>query len=121
VKITRIYTGDDSQSHFEDVEIAMVDIPTEATGGVMRSAVQSAKSISFRYAPADSLVDWHPAPRRQYVINISGEVEYEMRDGTKRRFGPGSILLCEDLTGGGHVSRGIGNTPRVSIYVPLAD
>ena len=35
------------------------------------------------------------------------------------RLGPGDILIAEDLTGQGHVTREVGPEPRVSIFVPL--
>jgi quercetin dioxygenase-like cupin family protein len=44
--------------------------------------------------------EWHVAPRRQYVINLSGQSEIEIGDGTKRRFGPGDIFLADDTPGG---------------------
>jgi uncharacterized cupin superfamily protein len=57
----------------------------------------------------------------KFVVNLSGEVEITVSDGETRRFGPGTILLAEDVTGKGHISRGVGNAERVSIFVPLAD
>jgi hypothetical protein len=39
--ITRLFTGDDGESHF----------------------------------PPGHVLDWHPAPRRQYVLTLSGEHE----------------------------------------------
>jgi len=55
------------------------------------------------------VADWHTAPRRQYVITLSGHGEVELIDGTKIALGPGSIDLAEDLTGKGHITRVIGN------------
>ena len=40
----------------------------------------------------------HPAPRRQYVVTLTGEVEYETGDGTRRRFRPGSVFLAEGVS-----------------------
>jgi hypothetical protein len=42
----------------------------------------------------------------QFVVNITGRVEITVSDGDKRSFGPGTILLAEDVTGKGHTSRG---------------
>ena len=55
----------------------------------------------FRHASPGAVNDWHRAPRRQYVINLCGESEIEIDDGTKRRFGPGDIFLVDDTTGRG--------------------
>ena len=38
----------------------------------------------------------HRAPRRQFIINLSGQSEIEISDRTKRRFGPGDIFLVDD-------------------------
>ena len=45
----------------------------------------------------------------------------ELGDGTKVRLHPGHILLAEDTTGQGHISRAIGSEDRISIFLPLAE
>jgi len=111
----RIYADPDGESHFEDVAIALDGQP----GGSEYSALYPATGIIFRRSPANQLLDWHPAPRRQFVITLSGEAEVEASDGEIRRIGPGTIMLAEDLTGKGHITRGRGTTERISLFVPL--
>ena len=108
----RIYSGEDGQSHFEELELP--------TGPVGRSPVQAATGISFRHSEPGDFMDWHNAPQRQYVITLSGQVEIGIGDGTVRRLGPGDVLLAEDLTGRGHTTRNVGDGPRVSVAIPLA-
>ena len=55
------------------------------------------------------------------MILLAGESEVEIGDGTKRRFGPGSIILAEDTTGHGHRSRSTASHPNVSIFVTLPE
>src|SRR5207244_9617437 len=57
--------------------------------------------------------------RRQYSISLSGTAEIEVGDGTVARVGPGDVVLAEDLTGQGHVTRVVGNQPRMYAIVPL--
>ena len=57
--------------------------------------------------------------RRRFMAVLSGAVDIEIGDGTVRRLGPGDILIAEDLTGQGHVTREVGPEARVSIFVPL--
>jgi hypothetical protein len=83
------------------------------------SELQPATGVVFRETRPDYDYDWHNAPRRQYVITLTGWAEIEIGDGTTRRFGPGDILLAEDVTGRGHRSRGVGTEPRRSIFVTL--
>ena len=112
MRIVRLYSGDDGQSHFEDL-----DVPV---GEGERSTAFPVASLDFREAPAEHEPAWHNASRRQFVVPLSGVLEVEIGDGSTRRFGPGDVLLAEDLTGQGHVSR-TAEAPRRSIVVPLAE
>ncbi len=116
MKYFRIYAGPDGETHFEDVE---VELSQEGRGSAL-SAPLPATGIIFRRSPADQNIDWHPAPRRQFIITLSGEAELEASDGEVRRIGPGSVVLAEDLTGKGHITRGVGTQERLSLFVPLA-
>ena len=110
--MVRLYSGEDGQSHFEEIEL-----PAGPDG---RPLMQAATGISFSSHEMGWFLDWHNAPRRQYVIVLGGAVEYGVGDGTVVRFGPGDILLAEDMTGHGHTSTDVGPVPRVSATVPLA-
>lgn len=117
MKYVRIYTGDDGQSHFEDVEVDLVDHgPLGRISELLRG-----KGVVFREVEGEYLYDFHNAPRRQFVVNLTGSVDIEVGDGTVRRMEPGSILLAEDLTGQGHVSRSVNGEPRTCLFIPLAD
>ena len=124
-KITRLYTGPDSKSHFEDTEIPLDD--GVATGrrlkdmGVVfhQSELVKATGVNFREVVGAYNLDWHNAPHRQFIITLEGEWEIEIGDGTKRQFGPGDILLVEDTMGQGHISRQVNNRPRKVVNVIL--
>ena len=115
MKITRLYTGTDNESHFEDIEIALNDAGEIGT----LSEKVDATSIIFRRTGPDYDYDWHNAPRRQYIIMLDGAVDVEIGDGTVRRFSTGDILLVEDVTGRGHKSSAVNNEPRTSVFVTL--
>ena len=115
MRIVRIYTGSDQQSHFEEIELSF-----EVGERWETTALQTAAGVAFRRAPAGHVIDWHPAPRRQYVVTLSGEWDIECGDGTVRRFRPGDVMLADDLTGQGHISRVVGSQPHVFMTVPLA-
>jgi hypothetical protein len=110
--ISRMYTGDDGETHIEDLTL---DSHPELT------SLLSAKGVVFRSQPPGSFSDWHPAPRRQFVITLSGEVEIGLGDGTVFRYGPGHVNLAEDITGRGHTTRVVGDVPRVTATVQLVD
>ena len=111
----RIYSGPDGESHFEDIDVPM----TAGAGQSSLSALIPLTGVQFRVSSADQFVDWHHAPRRQFVVTLSGEAEVEASDGEIRRIGPGTVMLAEDLTGKGHVTRGVGTAERVSLFLPL--
>lgn len=115
--ITRVYTGSDGKSHFEDVEIELLD--QGPMGSI--SSLWSAKGVLFRKVSGDYDLDFHNAPRRQFVVNLTGAVEIEVGDGTKRQLEAGSILLAEDTEGQGHISRSINGEPRECLFIPLSD
>ena len=115
MKITRVYTGADGRSHFEDLEVPM----GPAGPGGSLSEMIAARGVIFREVDGDYALDFHCAPRRQYVVNLTGSVELEVGDGTCRRLGPGSILLAEDTTGQGHISRNVDGEPRSCLFIPL--
>jgi hypothetical protein len=110
--IVRIYTGQDGQTHFEDLHLPAVE--------VQNVAIQARANIVFRRFPADYFSDWHTAPRRQYSFILSGHMEIGIGDGTTRRFGPGDVGLADDLTGQGHTTRSLGE-PCVVATVAIAD
>jgi hypothetical protein len=115
MKITRVYAGDDHQSHFEDLVIA----EDETAHGWLTELVP-ATGVLFRRTPPGGSLDFHQAPRRQFVITLSGAVEIECGDGSVRRLGPGDVLLADDTTGQGHISREV-ESPRRTVFVPLPD
>jgi len=57
---------------------------------------------------------------RVLSISLSGTAEIEVGDGTVARIGPGDVVLAEDLTGQGHITRVVGEQPRFYAIVPLA-
>jgi hypothetical protein len=115
MQVVRIFTGDDGCSHFEDVDVELAD--RGVAGSV--SALWAGPGVMFREVGGDYAYDFHNAPRRQLIVNLTGSVELETSDGTKRVMGPGTILLAEDLTGAGHISRAVGGEARTCLVVPL--
>ena len=117
MKVVRVYAGDDGESHFEDVEIA-----TEARGvGGRLSRLIQGSGVIFREVDGSYDLDFHTAPRRQFVVNLTGSVDITVGDGTVRRLGSGEILLAEDTTGHGHKSQAVERQPRSCLFIPLDD
>ncbi|MBI3328334.1 MAG: hypothetical protein HYZ81_16720 [Nitrospinae bacterium] len=119
--IVRVYTGEDGQSHIAQEPLTLQPfVDTEGAYGE-GTPFQHAMGITFRLAPPGYVLNWHCAPRRQYTITLSGTAEIEVGDGTVMRVGPGDVLLAEDLTGRGHITRVVGSEPRFYAVVALPD
>ena len=116
MKVMRLYTGADGKTKVEEYEV-----PLKPQGrGTELSQPVAVESLQFRRTNQDYNLDWHPAPRRQFVVTLNGESEIELEGGRKLRLGPGHILLAEDTTGQGHISRAIGSQDRLSLFITLA-
>jgi quercetin dioxygenase-like cupin family protein len=107
----RLYTGSDGRSQVERIDLASTP---EWTKGLKTT------QIAFREDPVGRFLDWHPAPRRQFVIILSGQLEIGLGDGSSQVFGPGDARLVEDTTGQGHTTRVHGTQPCVTATIPLA-
>jgi quercetin dioxygenase-like cupin family protein len=107
----RLYTGADGNSHLEPIDLG-------ATPDWKKGLATT--QITFNEWPVGRFIDWHPAPRRQFVIILSGQLEIGLGDGSKQVFGPGDARLVEDTTGKGHTTRVVGNQQVITATVPLA-
>ena len=117
MQLVRVFTGDDGQSHFEDITVEL------SSYGLMGRISEQwpGSGVLFREVDGDYDLDFHNAPRRQLVVNLTGSVELEVGDGTRRLIGPGEILLAEDTDGQGHISRNVDGEPRTCLFIPLDD
>ena len=114
--ITRLYTGPDGQTHAEEIEAKFIP------GGVNEAfKMPGISGAELHRAPAGTVIDWHTAPRRQYIITLSGRGELEVAGGKKISVEPGHIELVEDTTGKGHITRVVGAEERVTLQLPLTD
>lgn len=108
----RVYTGSDGKSHVE--EISLESHP-------QLKDIQQVETIAFRKMDAGNQMDFHNAPRRQFVITLAGEMEIGLEDDSWHRLGAGDVLLAEDLTGKGHKLRVTSSGPRISAAIPFKD
>ena len=115
MQFVRLFTGNDGRTHFQDIDLLFDR--TDAIKPIRLAKTTGAVSIC-RFSP-DHPVSWHPAPQLQYVVMLAGQMEVEAGDGERRRFSVGDVLFTEDTVGKGHVTRTVGDEPRVLLNVPL--
>ncbi len=118
----RVYSDPEGESHFADAELPLElkDFAPPAAPLAVSPALPS-KEVLFLSLPGGWVGDWHPAPRLQYLISLSGEIDFEVSDGEVRRFPSGSIILLEDTSAKGHIARGVGEETVRLVAVPLQD
>ena len=115
MRIHHLYADARGESHFEDIDVEFKEV---SRAGRM-SARLPATGIIFRQVQPDYDLDWHPAPRRQYIINLDAGVEITASDGEARRIGAGEVILVEDTQGKGHLSKALDGKLRHCIFVTL--
>lgn len=84
MRIHNLYVDAEGETHFRDIE---VEWKQEGRGG-KTSATLPATGIIFRQTPGTYDYEWHPAPRRQYIINLDAGVSIQASDGETRIIGP---------------------------------
>jgi hypothetical protein len=114
MRIHNLYTDDKGESHFRDIDVEWA----EERRGSKLSKRLPATGIIFRETKPENTVDWHTAPRRQYIVNLESGVKITASDGESRVIGMGEVLLVEDVTGKGHLSEGLGGLRR-SLFIPV--
>jgi mannose-6-phosphate isomerase-like protein (cupin superfamily) len=116
--VTRLYTGTDGQSHAEDIEVAWR--PAKLRAELSESESVKVTGAQFLRWPRGFVWEGHPASKRQYVIIVSGRGEVDLVGGKKVQLAPGRVLLAEDVTGKGHITRVGADDDLVMLLVPLA-
>ncbi len=115
MRIHNIYVDDKGESHWRDIQVEWVE---EKNFSKMSKRLP-ATGVIFRETSGDYDLDWHPAPRRQYIVNLEGGVRITASDGEAREIGAGEVILVEDVRGKGHLSKSIGGKMRRSIFIPI--
>jgi quercetin dioxygenase-like cupin family protein len=115
IRCVRIWTGTDGHSLFEEGTIAM---PGNVRGDVV-SLTERAANISFHETPPGGDFTQHQAPARQFVLTISGTLQFKTATGATFEIRAGDVLLAEDTLGTGHSWKLIDNQPWRRAYVVI--
>ena len=113
IPYTILFTGHDGDSCFKAGEVLL----SPNTVG-LASSPTAVKNIIFGASPIDAQ-DWHNTPIQMYIIVLSGVMQIQISNGETRNFKAGDILLAEDLTGKGHITRALNGESVNYLAVPL--
>lgn len=104
MKCLRIYTTDDGESHFDEIEVPTKSIQVHPEAAAFEMSEKfAAGDLRFTRIPAGAReVKWHTVPKRVLTVRLNGSAEYETSDGEKRMVPAGGFILFEDTHGKGH-------------------
>lgn len=122
MKAVRVYADADGASHFEDFEIELreVDFAPPAPP-LLLSEGHAASGFALMSCPPGWYGDWHPAPRRQWLLWLSGTTRIEVSDGEVRDISAGTVMLSENTTGRGHRTWQIGDATVLIATIQIPD
>ena len=115
MRVHNLYVDAQGETHFRDIEIEWAE---EGPAGKLSKRLP-ATGIIFREVQPTYDLDWHPAPRRQYIINLDAGVQITASDGEARIIKAGEVILVEDTSGKGHLSKAVEGKIRNCIFVPV--
>jgi len=115
MRVHNLYVDAQGETHFRDIEIEWAE---QTNAGILSKRLP-ATGIIFREVQPDYDLDWHPAPRRQYIINLDAGVKITASDGEARIIKAGEVILVEDTSGKGHLSQAVEGKIRNCIFVPV--
>src|SRR2546428_140020 len=82
----KLYTGPDNASHVLE-------------GTIKESERTDVVAIHFKESRPHASFDWHTAPEAQYVLTLSGTLEFTTRDGETFVLRSGDVLVAPDDIG----------------------
>jgi hypothetical protein len=106
MEVIHVYADEDGVSHVDQVKVVGSPKPLPAESVIASSIAQGVE-------------DWHQAPAKTFTINVIGDIEAEVSDGTRVKIGKGDLVYLEDRTGKGHVTRLL--TPVANLFIRMKD
>lgn len=120
MQILRIKSTADSGSQFDILDVPLPDSYDDGLGHrFLLSRAFDAEGVVVQ-VPAGVVQDLHPAPRRQLVVVLAGTLEVETTEAEVRSWGPGEMLLADDVASRGHRSRAL-DGPLTLLYLRLPE
>lgn len=103
----KLYATEDGHSHY-------------LKGTIPEKLITGVEELHFKETPAQSDYDWHTAPTTQYVLTLTGTLEFTTSLGEVFIIRPGDVLIAMDTIGKGHKWRMLGDEPWKRAYVVFA-
>ena len=91
----------------------------EHGNGTFVSDLIPCDSVRLAETEPGGVYDWHPAPRKQVVVTLTGTIEFTFGNGEVLLVKPGDVFLAADVEGRGHKWRIVGDEPWRRLYVHI--
>jgi hypothetical protein len=109
-----LFTGDDGKSYYE--ELVIPSVQAKASHVPLAGSLPVTAAL-FSQVAAGTSIEQHTAPRRQLLVMLEGRSVIGCAGGD-REFGPGDIILADDVTGEGHTTTVLDHDLR-AVVLPL--
>jgi quercetin dioxygenase-like cupin family protein len=113
-----VYADAAGASHFREEHF---DFTQGRDNGTPTHILEAKGGATLLRLKAGTVEDWHNAPRAWFLIVLQGASEVTTSDGQVRHFGPGSVVLLDDITGKGHQTRAVGKIDHIAAVIPITD
>ena len=118
MKFLRLFSDDDGESHWEDVEVTLDERSfAPPAQNIEVSDPEPVKQTMFLRLRSGWNEPIHPTPVAQKLICLSGTVRVTASDGDFRDIGPGDVWHMEDRHGKGHHTKVISKENFESVII----
>ena len=117
MQIVTLTAGKEGRTRFGTMEVESDRF--DYSGRVAPGSLMPTTGTRFIEFTEPIALEWHAAPRRQFVTVLRGGMEIEAGDGTLRQFGPGDVVMVDDQGSRGHRTRSLGDDPLVLMFAHL--
>ena len=115
-----LYTDAAGETHFAEKEFVFtrLDHVENRESITVHEITGVQRAILYKLAKG-AVEDWHTAPRKQLGCVIQGTADITASDGEVRRLRPGSVILIDDTTGKGHITKHVGDEDHIAMMIPV--
>jgi hypothetical protein len=121
VEILELFSDAAGDTHFRSTSIAFelrdFSPPSPAIG--VSADLKPGAAVFLETPPGWDKV-FHPTPRKQLAVILTGELTVAATNGDVRRFGPGGCFLLNDPGSKGHLTQVQGNAMVHALMIAVA-
>jgi len=121
------HEGVSRQSRCLMTDFQLKSVQAPASPQWLAKGTSGAMTAMITVLPVGWVGEWHPNPKPQWIIPVSGRWFVESMDGARVEFGPGEISFGGDQNARevngrkGHRSGAVGDAPAVLMLVQFDD